>query len=498
MVLSQRLGLQQVLTPQMQQSLALLQAPVMELRALVQQELARNPVLEEAPATEGTDEGDAGDGGLDDATRAAIDPSEPPADTMVDPARERPSSAPVDDLDAALQRLVQMDEEWRSSVGAGEPALQQSEVAEEKHQHLFDSLTTAPTLADELAGQLHLLGLTPEARAAAEALIGNLNGDGYLLRTPEEVAQAAGAPATDFEAALKVVQGLDPAGIGARDLRECLLLQLERRGQGQSLEAQVVRDHLEALGRHKFAEIGRALGVYPDEIQDAAENVGKLDPHPGRRFAPADDIYVVPEVFITRSEDGEYQITTNRDHLPRLRISHAYKDLLAQASSSPEVREYLRERIRDGKFLLKSLGLRERTIESISREIVRRQRDYFDLGRSHLKPMTMAQVAEVVGVHETTVSRAVSGKFMDTPLGLLEMRALFSSGVGTADGDGMAAASVKEFIAELVKAEDAAKPLSDDELGRRLGEKGIKIARRTVAKYRGEMNILPVNLRKRL
>ena len=206
----------------------------------------------------------------------------------------------------------------------------------------------------------------------------------------------------------------------------------------------------------------------------------------------------MPEIFVTRTDDGDYQITTNRDHLPRLRISHAYKDLLAQASSSAEVREYLRERIRDGKFLLKSLGLRERTIESIAREIVRRQREYFDFGRSHLKPMTMAQVAEAVGVHETTVSRAVAGKYMDTPLGLLEMRSLFSSGVGTADGDGMAAASVKEFIAELVKAEDPAKPLSDDELGRRLGEKGIKIARRTVAKYRGEMNILPVNLRKRL
>ncbi len=451
MVLSQRLGLQQVLTPQMQQSLALLQAPVMELRALVQQELARNPVLEEVPAAEGAGEGEGSDGGLDDAPRAAQAAAEPPADTQVDPARERPSSAPVDDLDAALQRLVQMDEEWRSSVGAGEPALQQSDVAEEKRQHLFDSLAAGRTLADELTEQLHVLGLTPEVREAAEVICGNLDPNGYLQGTLEELAASSGGLLGDYEAALRAVQSLD-----------------------------------------------RALGVYPDGVQDAAENIGKLDPHPGRRFAPPDEVYVVPEIFVTRTDDGDYQITTNRDHLPRLRISHAYKDLLAQASSSAEVREYLRERIRDGKFLLKSLGLRERTIESIAREIVRRQREYFDFGRSHLKPMTMAQVAEAVGVHETTVSRAVAGKYMDTPLGLLEMRSLFSSGVGTADGDGMAAASVKEFIAELVKAEDPAKPLSDDELGRRLGEKGIKIARRTVAKYRGEMNILPVNLRKRL
>ncbi|HMO66543.1 MAG TPA: RNA polymerase sigma-54 factor, partial [Verrucomicrobiota bacterium] len=179
----------------------------------------------------------------------------------------------MDDLDAALQRLVQMDEEWRSSVGAGEPALQQSDVAEEKRQHLFDSLAAGRTLADELTEQLHVLGLTPEVRETAEVICGNLDPNGYLQGTLEELAASSGGLLGDYEAALRAVQSLDPPGIGARDLRECLLLQLERRGQGQSLEARVVRDHLGALGRHRFAEIGRALGVYPDEVQDAAENI---------------------------------------------------------------------------------------------------------------------------------------------------------------------------------------------------------------------------------
>jgi RNA polymerase sigma-54 factor len=352
-------------------------------------------------------------------------------------------------------------------------------------------------LADEVTDQLHVLDLAPGVRAAAELIIGSLNDDAYLGSPLEELAAASGLPLADLEAGLKAVQGLEPAGVGARDLRECLLLQLARRGQGDSLEAGVVRDHLDALGRHKFNDIARAFGVYPDEIQDAAENIAKLDPRPGRRFASVAGMYVVPEVFVHRAGD-DFVVTTNKDHLPRLRISNAYKDLLAQASSSAEVREYLRERIRDGKFLLKSLGLRERTIESIAREIVRRQREFFERGRGALRPLTMNQVAEVVGVHETTVSRAVSGKYMDTPQGLVEMRAFFSSGVGTADGDGMAAAGVKELIGQMVKDEEPTKPVSDDEIARRLAEKGIKIARRTVAKYRGEMNILPVNLRKRL
>jgi len=220
-----------------------------------------------------------------------------------------------------------------------------------------------------------------------------------------------------------------------------------------------------------------------------------LEPRPGRAFLPDNDQYILPEVFVSKVGD-DYVVTTNNDQIPHLRISNTYKDLMAQADSSSEVREYIREKIRAGKFLIKSLHQRQQTILNIGREIVKRQREFMDNGVAFLKPMTMVQVAEVVGVHETTVSRAVSGKYMQTPQGIFEMKYFFTSGIQTASGEGMSNTSVKDMIADIFKKEDPAKPLSDQEVVRMLGEKGIVIARRTVAKYRSELNILPSNLRK--
>lgn len=490
MQLGQGLALQQVLSPQMQQSLALLQAPVMELRALVEQELSQNPVLEEVPPL---DRAGADDGA--DADRTSLDPTEPPSDVLFDPATEKASSAPVDDFQARLEQLTQIDQEWRDHFAQTNAPLRQSDVDDEKRQFLFDSLTQAPSLRGELTEQLHQGDVPPELREAAELIIGNLTDEGYLRTPMSTLSQTSGLPLEQLEAALPHVQALDPAGIAARDLRECLLLQLERRGQKESLEYTVVRDHLEALGRRRYQDIAGKLGVYPDEIQDAAENIGKLQPRPGLALCPAEPEYVVPEVTVTRSEDG-FRVTLNDEPLPRLRISHAYKDLLTQAGSNPEVREYLREKMRAGKFLMRCLDQREQTIQRIAEEIVRRQRDFFEQGRAFLKPMTMAQIAEVVGVHETTVSRAVAGKYMDTPLGLIEMRSLFTSGVATANGGAVASTGVKELISEMVRNEDSARPLTDDQIEARLKAQGIQIARRTVAKYRGELKILPVAMRR--
>jgi len=216
----------------------------------------------------------------------------------------------------------------------------------------------------------------------------------------------------------------------------------------------------------------------------------------GREFGPDNNQYILPEVFVTRGEDGEYAISTNNDHIPHLRISNTYKDLMSQAQSSPEVREYIREKIRAGKFLIKSIHQRQQTILNIAKEIVKRQREFFDRGIAHLKPMTMVQVAEVVGVHETTVSRAVSGKYIETPRGIFEMKYFFTSGITTADGTGMSSTSIKDMVANMLKDEDPAKPLSDQEIVAMLQAKSVNIARRTVAKYRSELGILPSNLRK--
>lgn len=494
MQLGQGLALQQVLSPQMQQSLALLQAPVMELRALVEQEMSVNPVLEEISLMDRAASADAESGGAPE--RNPLDPSEPPADVLFDPATEKPNGAPVDDFQVTLDRLVQMDQEWRDHFSQTNAPLRHSDEDEEKRQFLMDSLTQPVSLRGNLESQLQLAEIPVELRDAAELIIGNLNDEGYLATPLSTLAQTSDVSLELLEAALIWVQTLEPAGIAARDLRECLLLQLERRGQKDSLEYTVVRDHLDALGRRRYHDIAAKLGIYWDEVQDAAENIAKLRPRPGTELASVEPEYVVPEVTVSRLEGGGYRVTLNDEPLPKLRISHTYKDLLTQAASNQEVRDYLRDKIRAGKFLIRCLDQREQTIKRIAEEIVRRQGEFFENGRASLKPMTMAQVAEAVGVHETTVSRAVAAKYMDSPQGLIEMRSLFTSGVATSDGGSVASTGVKELIGELVRNEDPNHPLTDDQIEAKLKAQGIKIARRTVAKYRGEMKILPVAMRR--
>ena len=252
---------------------------------------------------------------------------------------------------------------------------------------------------------------------------------------------------------------------------------------------------MEALGKRRIPEIARTLDATVEEVQSAIGRIGNLEPRPGRAFLSDNNQYILPEVFV-QNVGGDLIVTTNNDHVPHLRISNTYKDLLAQADSSAEVREYIREKIRAGKFLIKSLHQRQQTILNIAKEIVKRQREFMEKGVAFLKPLTMVQVAEVVGVHETTVSRAVSGKYIETPQGIFEMKYFFTSGIQTASGVGVSNTSVKELIADMIKEEKTSKPLSDEEIVKLLTDKGIKIARRTVAKYRSELSILPSHLRK--
>jgi RNA polymerase sigma-54 factor len=493
--LSQKMALTQVLAPQLQQSLALLQAPTLELKALVEQELQQNPVLEEL-ATPEVDQEERGKGDRDEAAEHAADPAEPPADVNFDPATEKPSTDPVDDFQAQFEKLTQMDQEWRDHFAQTNIPMRSREDDEEKRQFMFDSLTTSTSLQEDLLEQLRQSDVPEDERPIAEMIIGNIDDRGYLQASVEEMAAASGVTADDVLAALKQVQQFHPPGVGARDLRECLLLQLERAGKQHTVEYRIIHDHMEALGKRRFPEIARQLGIEVEEVQESAQRIAHLEPRPGREFAPDNNQYILPEVFVTRGEDGEYTISTNNDHIPHLRISNTYKDLMTQAQSSPEVREYIREKIRAGKFLIKSIHQRQQTILNIAKEIVKRQREFFDRGIAHLKPMTMVQVAEVVGVHETTVSRAVSGKYIETPRGIFEMKYFFTSGITTADGTGMSSTSIKDMVANMLKDEDPAKPLSDQEIVAMLTAKGVNIARRTVAKYRSELGILPSNLRK--
>ncbi len=490
--LSQKMMLSQVLAPQLQQSLALLQAPTLELKALVEQELQQNPVLEEVAPEIAAAEKPEGDGAV---SSTVLDPAEPPSDVKFDPATEKASNAPVDDFQAEFERLSQLDQEWRDHFAETNLPQRARAEEEERRQFMFDSLVAGTSLQENLLEQMRTSDLPEAQYPTAELIIGNIDDHGYLKASLEDLVGQAGLPLEQIESVLQVVQSFHPPGVAARDLRECLLLQLERRGETQTLEYQIINQHFEALSKRRIPEISRGTGADLDAVQEALARIARLNPRPGREFQAEDDVYVLPEVFVTKSGD-DYVVSTNNDHIPHLRISNTYKDLMAQAESSPEVRAYIREKIRAGKFLIKSLHQRQQTILNIAQEIVKRQREFMEKGVSGLKPLTMSQVAEVVGVHETTVSRAVSGKYMQTPQGVFEMKYFFTSGIQTATGQGMSNTSVKEMIAEIFKSENTTQPLSDDEVARRLKEKGIVIARRTVAKYRGELNILPSNLRK--
>jgi RNA polymerase sigma-54 factor len=491
--LSQRLTQSLVLAPQLQQSLALLQAPTLELKTLVEQELQQNPVLEETSTAD--IELQEKEGRDSEEPAAAADPSEPPADLSFDSAAEKNASEPVDDFQAEFERLVQLDQEWRDHFAQTNLPMRASAEDEEKRQFMFDSLVAGTSLQEMLLEQVRESSLPEEQWPIAEMLIGNIDDYGYLKATEEEMSVSNGLPMEQIAGVLKVIQTFDPPGVGARDLRECLLIQFDRLGQPNTLEYRIVNEFMDALGKRRIPEISRTTGASVDEVQAALARIARLEPRPGRAYLPNNDQYILPEVFVRKSGD-DYVVTTNNEHIPHLRISNTYKDLMAQGENSGEVRNYIREKIRAGKFLIKSLHQRQQTILNIAKEIVHRQRDFMAKGVSLLKPLTMVQVAQVVGVHETTVSRAVSGKYMQTPQGIFEMKYFFTAGIQTASGDGMSNTSVKDIIADIFKAEDPALPLSDQEVVRMLKEKGIVIARRTVAKYRTELNILPSNLRK--
>ncbi len=491
--LAQRLTQSLVLSPQMQQSLALLQAPTLELKALVEAEMQQNPVLEEAPTPEADqlEKNKSEDG----ETAESADPTEPPADVAFDHESEKDSKEPADDFMAEFEKLAALDQEWRDHFAATNIPMRQSAEEEEKRQFMFDSIVAATSLQEILLEQVRESRLNGDLRPIAEMIIGNIDDHGYLKASLEELSTTTGTPIPKIEDVLKVIQTFDPPGVGARNLQECLLRQLERSGEGDSIEYRIVRDYMEALGKRRIPEIARGLGMEVEDVQEAIHRIARLEPRPGRAFITDNNQYILPEVFVHRVGD-DYVVTTNNEQIPHLRISNTYKDLMAQSGNTAEVINYIREKIRAGKFLIKSLHQRQQTILNIGQEIVKRQRDFMEKGVAFLKPLTMVQVAEIVGVHETTVSRAVSGKYMQTPQGIFEMKYFFTAGIQTASGEGMSNTSVKDMIAEMFKKEDPTKPLSDQEIVRMLQDKGIVIARRTVAKYRSELNILPSNLRK--
>ncbi|MEM9443988.1 MAG: RNA polymerase factor sigma-54 [Verrucomicrobiota bacterium] len=458
--LHQTLQTSQTLSPQMQQSLHLLQAPVLELRTLVQQELVANPVLDE---------------------------SQPEKETSEE-----------EDWDKELEELRQHDEDWREYFSQNAPSSYTSAEAQERRQFLFDSQVEQETLSDHLLGQLTLSTNNEEVLRVGEEIIGNVDDDGFFKASLEEVAMAAQVQIKVAHETLDLIQTFHPPGIAAMDLRETLMIQLRQRGKERDLEYQIVKNSLSELGRKRYQDLARRYKASLTQIQEAATYISNLQPRPGASFSPDQPQNVVqPEAaFVER--DGNWTVQLNDEPVPRLRISDTYKDLLGKNAKDSGLRDYLRDKIRAGKFLIKCLHQRQSTISSILQQIAHKQVDFLNNGVSELKPLTMSQVADIVGVHETTVSRAIANKYVQTPWGIFPIKYFFTSGYQTADGKSLANTSIKDAIADLVSREDLAKPLSDSEIVKVLKERGIDLARRTVAKYRAELNILPSNLRKQL
>ncbi len=477
LTLSQTQRLQMVLAPQLRQSLEMLQVPALELRAMIQKELEMNPTLED-PTIENE--------------HIEIEPEQA---KDKEPGTDNDSSGDEMDFDKEFEVLAQLDDEWRDYFYQDLDNTPYNPELERKHQFLMDSLPQTESLQEHLLDQLHLAELTNQEVQVGELIIGSINDDGYLATSIQELADTTPYDEGIFARLLQTVQEFHPTGVGARDLRECLLLQLGRQGLAGSLAATIIRDHIQLLAEHKIPQLAKSLKCSIEELNAATARIATLDPKPGRVFSNDVAAYVLPEVIVKKVE-GEYVIILNDDQIPDLRISRHYRRLMENPDTKREVKDYIRDRLRASTFLIRSIDQRQKTIYRIASEIVRVQTPFLDNGITHLRPLTMSEVAEAVGVHETTVSRAVSGKYMRTPNGTFEMKYFFTPGLKTADGDAISNETVKEMIRDMVAEESPKKPLSDQAIMDNLKKEGIKVARRTVAKYRDLLNIPPSHMRR--
>ncbi len=467
--LNLRLSQNLVMTQSLQQAIKLLQLSKVELEQLIQEELSTNPVLEEVSnETEVTKE-EREDAALEDVTNR------------------------VDSDPEALLKEIDQDYFFADYI----EYQHRRTMREERELPAFDATLSKPTsLTDHLSWQLQFSAQDERTREIGEAIIGNLNSDGYLRASAVEIAALVSAAEEEVEEVLRMVQQFDPVGVASHDLRESLLIQLDYLEPESDLPHRIVSDYLGHLQRHAYDELGKELGCSLEEIQEALEIIRSLDPKPGSKYNATENTFVEPDVFIVRDDD-DYRIILNEEDLPKLRINRNYQRLLAKDSGEKEnTRNFVRERLNSAKWLLKSFVQRQRTIYKVVESIVKKQREFLDHGIDYLKPMILSDVAYDIGMHESTVSRVVTNKYVHTPRGVYELKFFFSSGIRSETGEDVSSLAVKRRIRQIVENEDPRKPLSDSKIMALLNKEGLKIARRTVAKYREEMRIPPSKLRK--
>lgn len=471
-----KLSQQLVMTPQLQQAIKLLQLSRMELMDVVRSELEENPVLEEGE--EGPEEKNDVEAEVENAGDAAGE----------EIGEVKGDSEGISDID------------WRTyleSYSLGSSTADNYEADEERPSY-ENMLTRKPSLQDHLMWQLNLSRLEQLDRVIASELIGNIDNDGYLQASVEEISDQLGIDPDRVERALSAVQDFDPVGVCSRNLQECLLKQVKQLEMQGSLVELILQHHLKDLESRRYQAVARALQVSVDEVYEAAKFISSLDPRPGSQYGQDETHYISPDIFVHKVGD-EYIVVLNDEGLPNLRISSFYRNALSGSSKVDEkAGEYIQDKLRGALWLIKSIHQRQRTIYKVMKSIVKYQRAFFDLGVSHLKPLVLRDVAEDIEMHESTVSRVTTNKYVQTPQGLFELKYFFNSGINTTEGDSVASESVKTKIKEIIANENERKPFSDQKIVELLKKQGIDIARRTVTKYREMLNIGSSTQRKRL
>lgn len=468
MKLSQRI----IMTPQLQQAIKFLQLSRLELSQVVNQEMEMNPLLEELPL-----QGDE--------------------ETMEDEAPESSyKEEPVHEV--TIKETLREDFDWDSYITEYNTAWASSPYDKSDDKQSFENFVSPKTnLFSHLMWQLQLSDLDDRQKEIGKYIVGNIDPDGYLTLSIEYIMKFTDGSKEEIMDVLNTIHEFDPVGVGARDNRECLLIQIRFRGLEGSLAEKIVADYMKQLEKRQYQQIAKGLGVSLEEVLAAVSFISSLEPKPGRFYNDEETIYVIPDVYVYRLGD-EFHIVLNDDGLPKLRISSFYKEVFAKKDAvSQDTKEYIKERLKNASWLIKSIHQRQQTIYKVAESLVKFQRGFFESGPSFLKPMILKDIADDIEMHESTVSRVMNNKFMYTPYGVYELKYFLNSGIQSVDGvDRVASLSVKETIKKIVKGEDKARPYSDQEIANLLNRTNIDIARRTVAKYREMLGILPSNQRK--
>ncbi len=461
-----------ILTPSLQQAIKLLPMSTLELADLLTQEMVENPLLEEVPTEE-------------------LQPAEQ-QQQQEKPADQQPTDKgdAWDDADYEYFFGDYLDDGYRSRTP--------SEVKE--LPPIENTLSTAASLSDHLLWQLSLQTDDEKLKEIGAAIVGNLDDDGYLVASVEEIAAMGEWPVADVERALQHVQTFDPIGVAARDLQECLWLQIRHLGFEGTPTEKIVTEHLRLLQNHQVPEIARKLGISLDDLKEHVEIIRNLDPKPGSRYNPSQSQYVIPDVYVVKVED-QYVAALNEEGLPQLRISPVYRRLLDKTGAgggeqNDETRAYVKDKFRSALWLIKSVDQRQKTIHKVATSIINFQREFLDHGIEYLRPLVLRDVANDIGMHESTVSRVVNNKYMHTPQGVFELKYFFHSGISSSFGESVSSVTIKQRIRKIIENEDPRKPLSDSKIVSILQKEGLMLARRTIAKYREELKIPTSNQRK--